>query len=133
VWEFGDEASAIIPGIMRLRESLREYIDINMARAASTGIPLVRAMAIAFPNDPGCLAEEVEDQYMFGPDWLVAPVYVEHAVHRRVYLPLLPNNQSWQHYYSRNIHKGGRTLMEKITLKDFPLYHRMTELRPKSD
>lgn len=54
---------------MRLRENLREYVSQINAEAAATGMPMVRPMFLQFPNDPSCQGSDVEDQYMFGPDW----------------------------------------------------------------
>ena len=87
MWDFGDEAMAIIPGVMRLRENLREYVDIHMNVSSLTGMPVLRPMVLAYPDDPKCAEADVEDQYMFGPDWLVAPVYTQGAKERSVYLP----------------------------------------------
>lgn len=50
--------------VMRLRENLRQYVkDIN-AETAATGWPMVRAMVLAFPQDPGCAGADVEDQFV---------------------------------------------------------------------
>ena len=87
VWHFGEEAMEIIPGVMRLRENLREYVDIHMNISSRTGMPVLRPMVLACPDDPKCAEADVEDQYMFGPDWLVAPVYTQGAKERSVYLP----------------------------------------------
>eukprot|EP01047_Picozoa_sp_COSAG01_P001299 COSAG01_NODE_28_length_36622_cov_14.695751_28_plen_155_part_00 len=62
VWHFGEEAMKIIPGVMRLRETLREYVDIHMNISSATGMPLLRPMVLQFPNDPKCADVEVEDQ-----------------------------------------------------------------------
>ena len=62
VWNFGDEAMEIIPGVMRLRETLREYVDIHMNISSATGMPLLRPMLLQFPHDPKCAAVDVEDQ-----------------------------------------------------------------------
>lgn len=60
-----------IVAVMRLRENLRSYVtDIN-AETAATGMPMIRPMFLQFPNDSVCQTRAVEDQFMFGPDWLV--------------------------------------------------------------
>ena len=46
---------------------------------------MMRAMYLSFPEDPVCWT--LEDQYMFGPDYLAAPVTEYGARTRRVYLP----------------------------------------------
>jgi alpha-D-xyloside xylohydrolase len=56
-----------------------------MAAAGATGVPPMRALFLEFPDEPP--AWEVSDQFMLGPDVLVAPVIEEGAREREVYLP----------------------------------------------
>ena len=85
VWSFGEEAYALIREQLELRELLRPYVMEQMATASATGLPLMRALFLEFPDEGP--AWEVSDQYMFGPDVLVAPVTVQGARERAVYLP----------------------------------------------
>ncbi|HUB69861.1 MAG TPA: TIM-barrel domain-containing protein [Acidimicrobiales bacterium] len=85
VWSFGDEAYRIISEQLDLRERLRPYVMEQMATASKTGVPPMRAMFLEFPADKA--AWEITDQFMFGPDILVAPVTAEGARAREVYLP----------------------------------------------
>ena len=50
--------------VMRLREGLRQYVKDANAETAATGWPMVRAMVLAFPHDPGCAGADVEDQFV---------------------------------------------------------------------
>jgi alpha-glucosidase (family GH31 glycosyl hydrolase) len=84
-----------IATVMRLRENLREYVSQINLETVNTGMPMMRPMFLAWPNDPNCQGPDVEDQYMFGPNWLVAPVYVYQATSRSVYLPALDANHTW--------------------------------------
>lgn len=124
IWNFGEEAMKIIPGVMRLRENLRNYVDSYMNFSATTGMSIVRPMVLQFPADAKCAGVDVEDQYMFGDDWLVAPIYEQGATSRSVYLPVLPAGQVWENYYSNVQTTGGQRITEKTTLADFPLYRR---------
>jgi len=85
IWEFGEEAYAIIGRLLELREALRPYLHEQMDLASKTGLPPMRPLFVDFPEDPR--AWEVEDQFMFGPDILVAPVTEQGATEREVYLP----------------------------------------------
>ena len=85
VWSFGDEAYAIIREQLLLRERIRPYVMEQMAAASATGVPPMRALFLEFPDEVA--AWEVDDQFMFGPDVLVAPVTTEGARKRDVYLP----------------------------------------------
>ena len=61
-----------IAAALRLRERLRPYIHEQMRVASRTGLPPMRPLFVDFPADPG--AWDVEDEFMFGPDLLIAPV-----------------------------------------------------------
>ena len=71
VWSFGEEAYGLIRAQLVLRERLRPYVMDLMAAASATGLPPMRALFLEFPEEAP--AWEVSDQYMFGPDVLVAP------------------------------------------------------------
>jgi len=58
-----------------------------MREAHLRGTPVIRAMFYVFPEDKACWARDVEDQYMFGGKYLVAPVMEQGAQGRSVYLP----------------------------------------------
>jgi len=90
VWSFGEEAYGIIRAQLALREMLRPYVMDVMAAASTTGLPPMRALFLEFPDEPE--AWQVKDEYMFGPDVLVAPVTSYGAREREVYLP---HGASW--------------------------------------
>jgi alpha-D-xyloside xylohydrolase len=85
VWSFGDETYRVIRDQLALRERLRPYVMDVMATASATGLPPMRALFLEFPDEPE--AWIIRDQYMFGPDVLVAPVTTYGAREREVYLP----------------------------------------------
>ena len=68
--------------MMHLREQLRPYIMRQYAAAADTGAPIMRPLFYDFWEDP--VAALVEDQMMFGPDFLVAPQLDQDATNRSV-------------------------------------------------
>ncbi len=72
VWSFGDEAYGIIREQLELRERLRPYVMDQMVTASTVGLPPMRALFLEFPEEEP--AWEVGDEYLFGPDVLVAPV-----------------------------------------------------------
>ena len=85
IWSYGEEVYDILKSYLRVREWMKPYIKTTADEAVATGLPLMRAMYLEFPDDPECW--RVDDQYMFGPDYLVAPVTEYGARERRVYLP----------------------------------------------
>jgi alpha-D-xyloside xylohydrolase len=119
VWSFGDEAYVIIRDLLLLRERLKPYILAQMAAAAETGTPPMRPLFFDFPADPACY--EVEDQFMFGPDILVAPVLEQGATSRSVHLPA---GAEWCDAWTGATHAGGVTLTAAAPLERIPVYLR---------
>ncbi|MDA8297865.1 MAG: family 31 glucosidase [Actinomycetota bacterium] len=89
-WSFGDEAYGIISELLALRERLRPYVAAQMDTASGSGMPPLRALFLEFPDDPETWT--ISDEFLFGPDILVAPVTSYGARERRVYLP---SGASW--------------------------------------
>jgi len=85
VWSFGDEAYGIISELLRMRERLAPYILTQMGVAAETGLPPMRPIWFDYPHDER--AWKIEDEFLFGPDVLVAPIAELGARARHVYLP----------------------------------------------
>ncbi|MEK3787277.1 glycoside hydrolase family 31 protein [Paenibacillus sp. FSL K6-1230] len=119
VWSYGDEAYEIFREFMYLRERLKPYIAGLMREAHEKGTPPMRPLFYDFDNDPA--AWEVEDQYMFGPDLLVAPVVREGQRSRQVYLPA---GVSWKNAYSGDTLEGGCTIKVEAPLEHIPLFLR---------
>ncbi|MDR3121603.1 MAG: family 31 glucosidase [Clostridiales bacterium] len=93
VWSYGDEALAICEKYLALRERMRGYITELMDAAHKKGAPVIRPLFFDFPAE--ARSWEVEDEYMFGPDVLVAPILDAGARKRAVWLPELPEGGAW--------------------------------------
>ena len=85
VWSFGEEAYEIIRRYMYVREELKPYIMKQMKLASEDGTPVMRPLFYDFCGDKNVY--DIGDEYMFGPDLLVAPVVEPGARKRMVYLP----------------------------------------------
>lgn len=83
-WAFSQEFCDSFRHMVELRYRLMPYIMAQSVRCSQQGLPLLRAMFIECPDDETCAA--LEDQYFFGDDILVAPLF-EAGDSRRVYLP----------------------------------------------
>ncbi len=119
VWSFGEEAYEIIKELLFLRERLKSYILEQMALAHEKGIPPMRPLFFDFPDDPQ--SWETDDQMMFGPDLLVAPILYEGARGRQVYLP---PSTSWRDAWSEQVFEGGQIIEAEAPLERIPLYLR---------
>ena len=69
----------------KLRTQLYPYISAAEAAYRRTGLPIMRHLILRYPGDPA--AAGAEDEFLFGPDILAAPVIAEGATDRDVYLP----------------------------------------------
>jgi len=118
-WSFGDEAYEIIKDLLFLRERLRPYIEEQMRVAHEKGIPPMRPLFFDFPDDEACAS--IDDQFLLGPDLLVAPVLTAGARYRTVYLPC---GTSWTDAWSGQTIEGGQTLRAEAPLERIPLYTR---------
>jgi alpha-D-xyloside xylohydrolase len=93
--EVGSDRFNSMVQMVMLREQLVQYtLGIN-AEWVATGMPLMRPMFLQWPLDAACQGQDVEDQFMYGPDWLVAPITSYQTYNRTVYLPLLDANHTW--------------------------------------
>jgi alpha-D-xyloside xylohydrolase len=119
IWSYGDEAYGILREQLALRERLRPYIMEQMRLAHTEGMPLMRPLFVDFPEDED--AWRVEDEFMFGPDLLIAPV-AEHGMRRRaVYLPA---GTGWVDAWTGATWEGGRTVEGEAPLERIPVYLR---------
>jgi alpha-D-xyloside xylohydrolase len=83
-WEFGGDFLDRFRRVAELRYALIPYLVREGERAREHGHPLLRPLFFEHPGDPGSWG--VEDQYLLGPDLLVAPLFESGGV-RQVYLP----------------------------------------------
>jgi len=84
--------------------------------ARSTGMPMMRAMWLHYPADEQC--KKTGDQFLWGRDMLIAPVYQKGAETRNVYLP----KGDWYDWWTNKKETGGRTVSRAIDLSVMPIY-----------
>lgn len=99
-WEYGDDFQNYFRKAVELKYKLMPYIYTQSKLASQKGLPMVRALLVEFPEDPG--AWMVDNEYMLGSDILVAPFF-EHGKSRQVYLP----KGKWVDYQTRKVYEGG--------------------------
>jgi alpha-D-xyloside xylohydrolase len=119
IWSYGEEAYRIMSRYLAIRERIRPYIKKHMDIASKDGTPVMRPLFYDFPNDPRCYT--IEDQFMFGPDLLIAPVLEPGAKSRRVYLP---EGSVWTDALTGKTYKGGRAIDCHVTMDDIPVFTR---------
>mgnify|MGYP005854316119 FL=1 len=117
IWSFGEKAYTILRELLFLRERLRPYIGRQMRIASAKGLPPMRPLFVDFPGDPVC--ETIGDQFMLGPEILVAPVLYEGLRDREVYLPA---GTDWMEAGSGRVYNGGRWLTVPAPLEKIPVF-----------
>lgn len=99
-WEYSKELLKDFRAATEMRYRLMPYIYAQSKDCAERGLPMMRALFVEFPNDPGSWL--VDDQYLFGSDILIAPLF-ENVTERNIYLP--PGQ--WVDYQSGTVLNGG--------------------------
>ena len=118
MWALGDEIFRIMKQGYDLRISLKPYLKAIFREAHENGSPLIRPMFYEFPENKACW--DLPDQYMFGPDYLVAPVFTPDTFERYVYLPA----GTWQDIHTGETLAGGKTVTAKAPLEYIPVFKR---------
>ncbi len=98
-WVYDDEAVEVLRKFTKLKCRLMPYLFGQASLAASTGIPVMRAMMVEFAGDPAC--DVLDRQYMLGNSLLVAPVFTRKG-DVQYYLP--PGN--WTNLLSGEVVAG---------------------------
>lgn len=118
LWSYGDEAYGIMKKYLDVRLSMKDYIAGLMEETSKTGAPLIRTMFYEFPDDKQCW--ELPDQFMFGPQYLVAPVLELGARERTLYLPA----GKWESLADGKIYDGGAFVTVPAPLDTIPVFIR---------
>jgi alpha-D-xyloside xylohydrolase len=100
-WEYGQAAMDKFREIVEMKYQLMPYVYAQSKDSSERGLPMLRALFLEFPDDPG--SWRVDDEYLFGSSILVAPLMEEGMKGRSVYLP--PG--TWIDYQSGKSYDGG--------------------------
>lgn len=117
-WDGDAETVAHFARFARVHQALVPTFEALADEAATTSRPIIRHLMLEFPNDPG--SRPVSDQFLLGPDLLVAPVTTEGASGRNVYLP--PG--TWFHVWTGKEHAGGASLFVEAPVGSPPVFSR---------
>ena len=109
---------------MELRYRMLPYLYSAVRECATTGMPIIRALWLHYPDDPAAVARD--DEYLWGRDVLVAPVFEKGVTSRRVYLP----RGSWYDFWTGERTEGGREVARDVDLETIPLYVRAGAVLP---
>ncbi|MFE5158449.1 alpha-xylosidase [Streptomyces sp. NPDC056697] len=116
-WHFDEESVEVLRHFTRLKLRLMPYLYEAARQAHTEGVPVMRAMVLEFPDDPGCAS--LERQYMLGGDLLVAPVFDDEG-EVSYYVP----QGVWTHVPSGRTVHGPRWVRETHGFLSVPLLAR---------
>ncbi|MGB6483662.1 MAG: TIM-barrel domain-containing protein [Candidatus Acidiferrales bacterium] len=109
---------------LELRYRMLPYLYSAVRECAMTGMPIMRALWLHYPDDPAAVARG--DEYLWGRDILVAPVCEKGASSRRVYLP----RGDWYDFWAGERTEGGREINRDVDLETLPLFVRAGAILP---
>jgi alpha-D-xyloside xylohydrolase len=121
LWEFGDSTTPMLLKMVKLRESIKPYVAELAQNATAHGSPPMQPLFYQFPDDTR--AWQVDDQYLFGTGYLVAPILEMGARNRSVYFPG-GADVSWRHLFSGHLYKGGEEVIVPAPLDEIPVFTR---------
>ncbi len=112
-WEYDEALTEDFRRALNLRYSLMPYIYAQAQDSAAKGFPMLRTLFFEFPADE--TSWQIEDEYMFGSNLLVAPIFEDGKNSRKVYLP--PG--TWFDYQTGKIYEGAS--WHKIAAGEIPI------------
>lgn len=116
-WTFGEDVEAISRKYIDERYQLLPYIYSAFYQAHETGMPIARSLAINYTFDKNIYNPDFQDEYLFGPSILVAPVSSEQNF-GRVYLP----KGVWYRKSTGKKYDGGQSVIVDAPLSDLPVF-----------
>ena len=122
-WWVNERTAQIYRRYATLHDRLVPYIAAAAVESVQHGVPIVRPMPYEYPDDP--LALEALDQYLFGPDLLVAPVttLLEGGLIAGTRLVYIPPGR-WKNFWTGNVQEGPRRIPVLVGLDQIPLFVR---------
>ncbi|MCM8526845.1 MAG: glycoside hydrolase family 31 protein, partial [Lentisphaeraceae bacterium] len=116
VWSFGSGVQKIAEKFIKLRYRLLPYIYSQFVESSETGCPVQRPLVYDFQDDPAC--RQIDKQYMFGSDILVAPILEASSTSRHIYLP----EGEWFNVENKKFYKGQKWISFKAKIDSLPWF-----------
>jgi len=116
IWSYGPEAQKVLVAYDKLRYRLMPYIYSVAWKVTNEGYTMMRPLVMDFRTD--VRAQNIGDEYFFGPAVLVAPVTEPAAVTKHLYLP----KAKWYDFWTGEVQDGGRSIDVPAPLGVMPLF-----------
>lgn len=118
------QVEPILKKYLELRYRMLPYIYTAARDCCETGLPLMRALWLHYPDDSNAVARG--DQFLWGRDILVSPVVSKGATSRRLYLP----RGAWYDFWTEERLEGGKEIDRSVDLATIPLHVRAGGIIP---
>lgn len=115
-WQFGQETMDIYRKYVELRYRLLPYFYDLFVAGEQTGLPVMRPLILHYQSD--VRVREINDEFLVGENILVAPVVMQGARNRMVYLP----EGMWTNYHTKELVEGGNYVITDAPLEICPIY-----------
>jgi alpha-glucosidase len=124
-WTFGPEAERLSREAISLKYKLHPYIYTYAREAYDSGLPLMRALLIEYPDDKETFA--LIGQFLLGKELLIAPVVEKEATIKQVYLP----QGEWIDYNDgMTLYRGKQWVEYPVTLSTIPVFVKRGSIIP---
>ncbi|MDB5202416.1 MAG: glycoside hydrolase family 31 [Ferruginibacter sp.] len=124
-WAYGEEVTEISRNYISLRYKLMPYLYGSFYEATQNGLPVVRSLAIDNTFDNNIYNNAFQNQFMFGPSIMVAPVESGKDF-TKVYFP----KGGWYNFYSDEKEMGGQAKPVELSLQKLPVYVKESSIIP---
>jgi alpha-D-xyloside xylohydrolase len=124
IWSYGPEAQKVLIEYDKLRYRIMPYIYSLAWKTTNDGYTILRPLVMDFRSDTR--AQNVADQFLFGPAILVNPVTEPGAQTRHLYLP----DATWYDFWTGSPMKGARTVDVPAPIDRLPLFVRAGSILP---
>jgi len=116
-WTFGPEAEKLCREAINLKYKLHPYIYSYARNAWDTGLPLMRALLLEYPDDSETF--KADGEFLIGKELLVAPVVEKEALTKEIYLP----QGDWIDYNNgKTIYRGKQWITYPAPLNVVPVF-----------
>jgi alpha-glucosidase len=126
-WAFGEKAEGIVKQSIEERYKLLPYIYSATKQTTDGNVSLMRPLVIDYSTDANVYG--IEDQWMFGPNMLVAPISLEGISKRNIYLP----EGTWYDWSSHKTFVGGQTIEYEADLTKIPVFVKEGAIIPQRE
>ena len=136
-WYHGEPYASINRMYLKMKTAFMPYNYTYAKQAHDTGVPMIRALVLEYPEDPFTWGNQTQYEYMWGENLLVAPVYQDtqmdengNDVRNNIYLP--DKDQIWIDYFTEEQYQGGQVINNfDAPLWKLPLFVKNGAILPK--